>query len=96
MFREGAVGQARAGGAGAPLRGRGLGGGDAARVKGQAEVIVGAGQNDLATLHHALGGGQDLFGDGAEGRDVALGEFGLEVGHGLEFVKQHGIALLSG
>ena len=92
VFGEGAVGQARPGSTRAPARGRRLGRGDAARVVGQAQVVVGAGQDDLVPFHHALGGGENLLGDRAEGRHLALGEFGLEIGHGLEFVKQHGAA----
>ena len=94
VFRKRAVGQARTGGAGAPPGGGGLGCGDAARIKGQAHVIIGTGQDDPAPLDHPFGGRQDLLGNGAERHHFALGEFGLEIGHRLEFVKQHGGALL--
>ena len=87
VFGKGAVGQSRAGGAGAPLLQGGLGGLDAALVVGQAQIIIGAGKNDLLALDHALGGGQQFLGNRPKRLDVLAGQFRLEVGHLLEFVE---------
>ena len=89
VFRKGAVGQPRAGSAGAPARGRILRSLDATRVIGQTHIIVGARKNDLLSLHDALGGGEDFRGDCPERLDLALCQLRLEIRHGLEFVEQH-------
>ena len=39
------------------------------------------------TIGMNLGGGVDLLGDGAERFDIEFGQFGLDIGHGLELVE---------
>ena len=61
MPAVGAVGHARAGRARTELQGRPAGGLDAGAVEGEAEVVVGACQHDLASGYDATCGRKHLF-----------------------------------
>ena len=85
-----AVGHARTGGASALLDQGSLGGGNGLRVKRQAQVVVGTGQNDATIADAPLGGGMDLIDAGAKRVEAAVLErFALLCQAGETVIQPH-------
>ena len=88
VLNKGAVGHARAGGAGT-LFGHGLlCSCDTFRIECQAKIVIGARQDDLVSIDYTLGRGEKFFGHSAKWHYTQLFQLGTDINNRLEFVKQ--------